>query len=370
LNVEAVVGSTLLASFALARSLPNVPFWADQFGHAMAEAQAKSSVDGDNRSVAEGWKLVQPVLSIADKISVVSQRQRLAVVGELGAIGRLTGETCGYEFIDVAPCAAPSHQGEPSAEHRPSRSSEDEFLVLWAGSYNVWSDIETLMEGLELAMRGNPRVRFVSIGGGIEGHDVSSYSRLKQLVAASKFSDRFLLEGWVEQDQVAHYVAQADLGVVAELRVYEGELGSKNRVLEWMGCGLPVLSSPLGDLGEYLSDGSKGLIFEPGDAAGLAQQVLWAAENRDSISKMAEHTRKSVSEDFSLERTTFGLRSWAREPTRAPDWETVSWRRTPMHHLNWRYRLAARSQSVSWIRRSSILRSMWQRLTSKRRTTN
>lgn len=365
-DIEAVVGATLLGSFALAQSRPDVPFWADQFGQAMAEAQALSSRQGDNRAVAQGWKHVHPVLSIADRISVVSRRQRLAVVGELGAVGRLTGETCGYEFVDVMPCAVYPDQSQSVVARRTSRAEKDDFVVLWAGSYNVWSDVETLVEGLEVAMRDSPRLRFISIGGGIEGYHVSTYSRLRELVAASEFSKRFQLEGWVEQRRLADFLARADLGIVAEHSGYEGELGSKNRVVEWMGCGLPVLSSPVGDLGEYLSAGSRGLVFEPGDAAELARQVLWAIENRDSLSRIAEDARKSVYEEFSLERTTSGLRSWAAEPTRAPDWTEVSWRQSPMRYWDWRQRLAVHSQRMTRIRESSTLRSIWRRLTSER----
>lgn len=249
----------------------------------------------------------------------------------------------------------------------PSR--RDEFLVLWAGSYNVWSDVETLVQGLEIAMRAHPGVRFVSIGGGVEGYHQSSYSELERRVAASEFANRFRLEGWVAQSLVARYVAQADLGIVAELPVYEGELGSKNRVLEWMAAGLPVLCNALGDLGEYFQTGARGLVYRPRDAEGLARQVLWAAANRADLGAMAKSVRSSASEDFSLERTTHGLQTWAQSPTRAPDWETVFWQNVPSNHWNWRQRWVARGQSLTWIRNSSMLRSVRRMLTSGRRTT-
>ena len=64
-KVDAVVGATLLGSFALARAGCELPFWADQFGHSMAEAQAKAALVGNNRPLAEpgiscgAWVLLQ-----------------------------------------------------------------------------------------------------------------------------------------------------------------------------------------------------------------------------------------------------------------------------------------------------------------------
>ena len=48
---------------------------------------------------------------------------------------------------------------------------EDAFVVLWSGGYNVWSDIETLLQGLEKAMDEQPSIHFLSTGGAISGHD-------------------------------------------------------------------------------------------------------------------------------------------------------------------------------------------------------
>ena len=99
----ALVGATIYGSLAIAQCGSELPFWADQFGHVMAEAQAKAALEGENWPIARWWRMVLPVASRADRISVVSERQRYAAIGELGAIGRLTGETCGYEFTNCDP---------------------------------------------------------------------------------------------------------------------------------------------------------------------------------------------------------------------------------------------------------------------------
>ncbi|MGH9464853.1 MAG: glycosyltransferase, partial [Thermoanaerobaculia bacterium] len=317
---EALVGATIYGSLALVQSGSELPLWADQFGHVMAEAQAKAGLEGENWPIPRWWRMVHPVMSRADKVSTVSERQRYAAIGELGALGRLTAETCGYEFTAVIPCGLTTPPAvRARSVLRGTRLPQDAFIVLWSGGFNVWSDVETLVRGLESAMRQDPRIHFVSTGGAIAGHDAATYARLESLVAASELAPRFHLQGWVKKEQVGSYLAEADLGVLTDRPIYEGMLGSKNRLVEWMVAGLPVLYNEQGDLGALYARERVGLTFATGDAAGLAERLLWAARQSGALLAMAERARELAQREFSFAATTRDLQAWAAAPQRAPD---------------------------------------------------
>lgn len=370
---DAAVGATLYGSYALAKWRPEVPFWADQFGHVMAEAQAKAALDGANAVLAYFWGLLQPSMLWADKLSVVSERQSYAAIGELGALGRLTAETCGYEFTSVIPCALIPTEAAPPATGgglRGSKAPADAFLVLWSGSYNVWSDVRTLFEGLEGAMRRDPRVHFVSTGGEIPGHDEKTYRELTERIARSELRDRFHLEGWVPAEAVAGYWQEADLGVLTERPMYEGMLGSKNRVVQWMGFGLPVAYNRMGDLGDLLEDRKLGLTFPIGDAAALTERILWAAGHPGELREMAERSRGYVSRELSFAGSTTGLVAWAASPSFAPDSGSKGQRSSPADFANPIQKATAEVrrevvQRVPALRESTVLRSIWRRLTAR-----
>lgn len=324
---DGVVGATIYGSYALSVAQPEAPFWADQFGHVMAEAQAKSALDGNDNVVPFFWQLLEPVLCRADRISVVSECQRWAAVGELGAIGRLNFRTIGYDFTGVVPCALLppcSHTATPPP-HR--RSGADEPLrVLWSGSYNTWSDVPTLVAGLERAMARHPGIRFVSTGGEVPGHDEATYRGLVERAAASRFADRFDLHGWLLADKLPAIVADCDLGVLTEKPIYEGMLGSKNRIVQWMSSGLAVAYNRIGDLGELLERDRLGLTFPVGDADALADRLCWAAENPQQLSLMADRARAYALEHLTFSATTRELVAWAACPAYAPDagWKPIS----------------------------------------------
>lgn len=317
---DALVGATVYGSHALARLSPTLPFWADQFGHVMAEAQAKARLEKADWPLDHFWSLIEPVLRTADRVSTVSERQRWAAVGELGAVGRLGWRNCGVELTATMPCAlVPPRSAEIGPVLRGSRIPHDAFVALWSGGYNVWSDVETLFQALELAMDRRPELHFVSTGGEIGGHDEKTYRGFEKLVAASGHRARFHLQGWVEADLVPSYQAEADLGVLTEKVMYEGQLGSKNRIVQWLGGGLPVLYNRVGDLGDLLADEGLGLTFEVGDAEAMAERLVWAAENRPALARLAEAARDYASRELTFEATSRELVAWGARPLRAPD---------------------------------------------------
>jgi glycosyltransferase involved in cell wall biosynthesis len=364
---RALVGASLYGSAALARAGPRLPFWADQFGSAMAEAQALAAVEGRNWPVAHAWGLLAPVLRSADRLSVVSEPQRRAAIGEMGVVGRLTAETCGYELVSVLPCAhvppeeAPPRTGDHVCVVRGRLVPDEAFVVLWSGGFNVWSDVATLVGGVEAAMSRNSRLHLVSTGGAIPGLDTGTYARFEALVARSPHRERFHLEGWVRAERVASYAAEANVGVLAERSTYEGLLGSRNRIVQWMGAGLPVVCSRVGEIGDLLGERELGLTFPAGDAGALAGRLLWAAENADDLRAMAARAREHAVAELGFEATTRPLTAWAADPRPAPDAGSRSRVRGPRDHATLRQRLAGLGRRVR-IARSEPLVRRWRRL--------
>ena len=138
------------------------------------------------------------------------------------------------------------------------------------------------------------------------------------------FRSRYHLLGWVAAELVPRYQAEMDLGILSEIPIYEGQLGHKNRVVQWMGGGLPVLYNRVGDLGDLLAgvraaEGGLGLTFPAGDAPALAERLGWAAAHPGELAGMAERAQAYTLEHLTFEATTRDLVAWAAAPAYAPD---------------------------------------------------
>lgn len=71
---------------------------------------------------------------------------------------------------------------------------------------------------------------------------------------------------------------------------------------EAFACGVPVIASRLGAMGEVVADGRTGLHFTPGDAADLAAKVRWAEGHPGKVEEMSRAARAEFEHIYTAER--------------------------------------------------------------------
>lgn len=97
-------------------------------------------------------------------------------------------------------------------------------------------------------------------------------------------------------------------GVIAELRAARAMIfpsiwyeGLPMTIIEAFACATPVIASNLGGMSEMISDGSTGLLFDPGSARHLAEAVRWSNRHRAALDRIgsagrAEYLRRYTSD--------------------------------------------------------------------------
>jgi glycosyltransferase involved in cell wall biosynthesis len=324
---DCVMGCTFYPSYIASKAINNipgekqVPLWADLFGHVMAEAQARAFMDGSDDCLFHYWNSEFNILTTADIFSCVSARQLHALTGELGAAGRLNMFTSGYDFSRVIPCGMPDEDFIHSKKvlRGSSGIKDDDFVVLWTGGYNTWTDVDTLYGGLIKAMAKNPHIKFVSTGGEIPEQDIRTYPHFLKLIDNGDFKSSFIMNGWINGNDVPSYYFEADIGINIDKDIYEVRLGSKNRILDWMRAGLCVLSSNVCELTEILEREKIGYTFKTCDAEDLAEKLIYLSENKEEAKNTAEKAKIYGRRYFNFKNTMRDALCWAKEPVFAPD---------------------------------------------------
>src|SRR5215831_3777879 len=97
---------------------------------------------------------------------------------------------------------------------------------------------------------------------------------LRDRAGAAGVADRVRFLGDVTQDDVAAWLAAADVAVVPSVRDDSGNVdGLPNTVLEALASGTPVVATPAGGIGSVIADGDSGLIVPERDPAALARAI-------------------------------------------------------------------------------------------------
>jgi len=317
---DAAIATTDLMCAALAEARLSCPIWLDFNGHPMAERQMLAALHGNDAGLRDQWNLVVPCLLAGDRFSTCSTPQRHALLGELAVAGRLNERTAALDFVHSLPPVMPSLDLKPTGPAvRGKAVPNDAFIVLWTGGYNTWTDVDTLFEGLAMAMGREARLYFVSTGGAIEGHDDRTYRRFESLIAASPFRERFVLSGWVELDEVKNYYAEANVAVNIDADTVEGRLGHRNRVTEWIMAGTPVISTALSEITRNLAGEDAMTAFAIGDAAALRDALLAHAADPALGARQNARARDYLARRHAPGVVYRPLAAWAANPAPAPD---------------------------------------------------
>ncbi len=120
------------------------------------------------------------------------------------------------------------------------------------------------------------------------------------------------LLGIVSAPVVREWMAQADLFVLPSYSE-----GFPMAVLEAMACGLPVVVTPVGAVGELVQHGVHGRLVPVGDADALWGALRECLQQPDWMREAGEHNRREVAERFRIERVVAGLEQIVSELVRA-----------------------------------------------------
>jgi glycosyltransferase involved in cell wall biosynthesis len=175
--------------------------------------------------------------------------------------------------IDTAPEPAPFPTGPPSLVF-VGRLGERK------GVYDLLSALERLDgEGIR------PETRLLGDG---------EIETVRARVTGTELSGHVSVEGWQDAEAVTAALRSSWALVLPSYAE-----GLPLAILEAMSLGRAVVSTPVGEIDNLVSDGISGLLIEPGDVAGLATALRQVMSDREATEKMGVRGHEHVLADFS-----------------------------------------------------------------------
>jgi len=323
------------------------PIWMDLYGEIFTLIQAANFRTQTDRGLQTTIEFVRDILQTGDAFSGCSLPQQHAIVGELGMAGRLNRHTFGFEFAHtVLPGAPPIPKQMPARPTtrtllQPLGIAPDDFVVLWCGGYNTWTDVDTLFKGLEQAMAAAPRLHYVSVGASTYAGPDNVYERFCNMAKQSRFAERFHLLGWRPWSEMKQFYAESNVGINIDALHYETIYGTRTRLVEMIASGLPVVTSLGAELSYLLQARDAALTFAVGDATNLGRQLATLAAQPERCRALAQAAYSYAADALSFATTTLPLRQWVRTAQLAPD--KLPRHRIPMpRQIEYRARTALR----------------------------
>ena len=160
-------------------------------------------------------------------------------------------------------------------------------VVVSVGRLVPIKNVRLLLDAIRLVREREPRVHLLYVG---EGPDLSM---LKRHASTLGIADLVTFAGYVPQQETPSFYRTGE--VFALTSDFDN---SPNVVLEAMACGLPVVSTDVGGVREFLNDDG-GELTPPRDAGAIAGALLRVLSSPDRAQSAGRHNRRSAVERFS-----------------------------------------------------------------------
>jgi len=279
----------------------------------------------------DGAAVLNEQLAVGDYFVCNSERQRDYWIGMLAALGRVNPTTYADDpslrrLVDVVSFGLPD---EPPRHRQPvlkgvySGIPPDARVLFWGGGLYDWLDPLTLVHAMPQVIEKRPEVVVFFAATRHPSPNVTAVSPMcQQTMSLSDklgLTDRHVFfHDWIPYQERENYLLEADLGLSLHLEHVETRFAFRNRVLDYIWAGLPIIATEGDTASELVERHRLGAVVGYQDASGLAQAILDLLATPNLKADLAP-CFADLARAYRWEQTTRPLVEFCRAPRLAPD---------------------------------------------------
>ena len=154
-------------------------------------------------------------------------------------------------------------------------------IILFMGTLYPLAGIDHILKNFHLLQNKIKQIKFVIIGGGPD------FNRLKSLSNELQLNKNIIFTGFVEQKKIPEYIAIADICLNPFVTNTLTDRVIPTKILEYLACGKPVLSTPLKGTVELLPNENYGIVYSQLDD--FISSIEKLLQNKAHLDKLGEN---------------------------------------------------------------------------------
>lgn len=180
-------------------------------------------------------------------------------------------------------------------QNLPTKDDHEQFKLLFLGKINQRKGIYDLLKAIALIKTElSHQIKLIIAGSG----EIDETLNLAQKLGIEEKVDFY---GWVNREQRNQLLAQTDLFLLPSYNE-----GLPMALLEAMSWAIPVITTPVGGIGEVIVHTETGWLVEPGDSQQIKTAIEFLLENLDLREQISQAARNKVAA-FSIQKYSISL---------------------------------------------------------------
>jgi glycosyltransferase involved in cell wall biosynthesis len=286
-----------------------------------------------NNFVALNQRRLSVQLTLADFVLFATFRQRDLYFGMLSCMARLTPELYYHDrrlnnLFGLAPFGV--RPGEPKATKRVMRGvrpgiREEDTILLWNGTIIEWYDVALPIRAVHRLSRERDDIKLFFLGtkhpdsGGaraVRGPGSIATRNAISLCEELGILDKFVFfnSDWVDYDDTANYLLEADIGVCTYFDNLETRYAFRSRVLDLLWAELPIICTQGDVLAELVASRPLGIAVAERDEDALVDAIRRLADDKAFVEECKGNLREAK-EDYRWEKAMEPLVEYCRRST-------------------------------------------------------
>jgi len=182
-------------------------------------------------------------------------------------------------------------------EERPNFISDTDLLAIFTGAHGLANGLNAVLNAAVVLKKKNfNNIKILFIGDGMLKPHLEKRAKDEQL-------DNCIFLDPVPKQQLASLQKSADVGLMILANVPAFYYGtSPNKFFDYIATGLPVLNNYPGWLAELIKINNCGIAVAPDDPAAFAAALIYMAEHRQELKKMASNAKSLAYREFSRDK--------------------------------------------------------------------
>jgi len=196
------------------------------------------------------------------------------------------------DILDLVPNAyvhatAPVDRAALREKTRAKYGWSTEFVAVYVGSFTEVTAVDVIIRAAAM-LRDRSDIRIDLFGSGQTRTAVMSLADQLGL-------NNVHFHDTVAKEEVYPILSSADAGLMALFHSPLIHIYFENKLVDYMGAGLPIAAAMGGVQPELIAREEAGLVVDSFDHAGLAKHIAWLADNRKDAKKMGECGHRFIS---------------------------------------------------------------------------
>ena len=123
---------------------------------------------------------------------------------------------------------------------------------------------------------------------------------IEEFIKNFNIVDRVIITGKINHLDVPKYLKNAELLVLSRPSNIQAKGGFPSKISEYLSTGVPILTTDVGEISNYIKDGYNGYLSAPSNPKMFANKMINLIENHRVAIKAGELGRKLAKEEFDI----------------------------------------------------------------------